>query len=591
MHLDNILFLDHPNPMLIYDTEDLSIIEVNRLFTEKYGYSESEAKEITLECLRPEEDIPILHQELKNAISKSHAVDTGTVRHQTKSGDILYVQVTSQQFDLEGRNARIAHIYDITDTIELKNKYKYTLKELVHHIDENPLAMVKFDRDLKVVDWSKRAEEELGYTADEINGKSPFDIALFPEDEQAVISDHIQKIIQNGTPKTQFETIALHKGGDQIDVKIHASALKDDDDKLRTLVAFIENITLEKRIEQLFQTTEHMAQIGGWEYNPHSNDLYWTDQVYRIHEVPLDVEVSVEDAFDFYLPEDKQRIVELFESVMNEHSDYDTEFRIKTGKGNIKWVRAMGRPVLRNGKLLKIVGILADIDEQKAKREELNRRAEEKEVLLAEIHHRVKNNLAIISGLLELKSMEMDSEELVDVLKQSQLRIQSMAMIHEALYEANDFSSLNFSRFLENLIRTIQNVQGGKNKQIETAIHCDETIKMDVNQAIPCGLIINEAVTNAYKHAFAPQEEGTIEVAIETSSEDEISVTINDNGVGFPDDFIKGKAKSLGARMIRQLTTQLDGDLTLQNRDGAFVEITFTKSEKSGSSSNHFDFN
>lgn len=577
--------------MLIYDTDDLSIIDVNKLFVKKYGYSEAEAKEITLEDLRPEKDIPLLHQELNNAIGKPRAVDTGTVRHQTKSGDILFVQVTSQQFEHEHKNARIAHIYDITDTVELKNKYKNTLEELVHHIDENPLAMVKFDRNLRVIEWSKRAEEKLGYTVEEVKGKNPFDISLFPKDEHQVIFDHIGKIIQNGTRETKFETIALHKEGNQIYVKVHASVLKGEDNKLRTLVTFIENITPEKRIEQLFQTTEHMAKMGGWEYNPHSNELYWTDQVYRIYELPLEEEVSVEKVLDYFLPEDKKRVNELLESAINEHRSYDSEFRIKTDKGNIKWVRAMGHPVLRNGKLLKVVGIFADIDNEKAKREELKRRAEEKEVLLAEIHHRVKNNLAIISGLLELKSMEIDNEKLSDVMRQSQLRIQSMAMIHEALYEADDFSNLQFATFIKDLLGVIEDAHGYRDKEIEITLNCNDTIELNVNQAIPCGLIINELVTNSLKHAFIDKNEGSIEVTVDESSESLVQLVVTDNGKGLPEEFINGQTSTLGATLLRQLTTQLEGELDIQNKDGAFVKLTFAKSDKPGSSSQHFKFN
>jgi PAS domain S-box-containing protein len=591
MDLDNILFLDHPNPMLLYNTDDLSIVKANKVFLKTYGYSETEVKGLTLEDIRPEEDIPFLHQKVKDAFGKTSPVESGTVRHQTKSGKLRFVQVTSQQFEQEGSNLRIAHIHDITDTVELKNKYKNTLGELVHHIDENPLAMVKFDRDLNIIDWSKKAEEKLGFTADEVTGKTPFDIKLFQKDEHKVVFDNIGKIIQDGTQKARFETIALHKEGNQIHVRIHASVLKDSNNKLRTLVAFIENITPEKRIEQLFQTTEQMAQMGGWEYNPHSDELYWTDQVYRIHEVPLEERISVEKALSFYLPEDKKRINELFESLIDEGNNFDLELQIRTGQGNTKWVRVMGRPVMRNGKLFKVVGIFADIEDQKAKRDELLKKAKEKEILLSEIHHRVKNNLAIISGLLELKSMEMDDEKVSNIMLQSQLRIQSMGMIHEKLYEAKDFSNLEFANFTEDLVDVIKNAYGHKDKTITITIDCDDAIKLNVNQAIPCGLIINELVTNSLKHAFVDKDKGSIHVNIHEDSNDELRLTVIDNGQGLPDKFIDGKIKTLGAQLIRQLAQQLEGELNIHNNNGAHVEVNFRKSDKSGSSSQHFDFN
>jgi PAS domain S-box-containing protein len=592
MDLNNLFFEEHPNEMLIYDRDTLNIVKVNKRFTETYGYTRSEAKKLTIEEIRPEEDIPTLHDKLCDLGKKEDkAFDVGTVRHQTKNGDILHVQIASQYYPIEGRNTRVVHIYNVTDTVELKNRYKKTLEELVHHIDENPLAMVKLDQDLKIIDWSKRAEEKLGYTAGEVKGKTPFDINIFPEEEHDFIFEHIGEILNNGTQKTRFETVALKKEGTQIHVKIHASALKSENNKLRTVVAFIENITFEKRIEQLFETTEEMAQIGGWEYNPNNGDLYWTDEIYRIYDFPMDKEINLEEAFACYTPEDKERIREDLENAIEYGATYDSQYQMVTAGGDKKWVRSMGRPVLRNGNIFRVMGILQDISEQKAKEKEITRNAEEKEVLLAEVHHRVKNNLAIISGLLELKAMEMDKPELTDVLRQSQLRIQSMSMIHEALYDAEDFSNLKFSKFVNDLVSAIENAQGYKQEDINISVTCTESLKLNVNQAIPCGLIINELVTNALKHAFVEQDEGKIDVTIETNSEDEVTLTVADNGKGLPEEFISGQITSLGATLIRQLTTQLEGELDIQNKDGALIRLQFIRNSRSGSSSQHFSFN
>ena len=577
--------------MLIYDRDTLKIIKVNKRFTETYGYTRSEAKELTIENIRPSEDIPKLHQKLGDlGKEEDKAFDVGTVRHQTKNGDILHVQIASQYYPIDGRNTRVVHIYNLTDTVELKNRYKKTLEELVHHIDENPLAMVKFDNDFTILRWSKRSEEKFGYTEKEVLGKTPFEIQLFLEHEHELIREQIKKLTDGRVPKTRFNTIMKRKDGGLLNIRVHSSALRTQDDELKTVVSFLENVTPQKRIEQLFKTTQEMAKIGGWEYNIESDELYWTDEVYRIHELPLDTEISVEYALDFFLPDHKKRLTKLFEAVTEKGEAFDSEFQIKTANGNIKWVRAMGRAIQRNKGIFKVYGVFQDISEEKSKRTELSKKADEKTVLLAEVHHRVKNNLAIISGLLELKAMEMDSPELTEVLRQSQLRIQSMSMIHEALYEAEDFSNLEFSAFVEKLINVIEDAHGFVDKEIDIAFHCANALQLNVNQAIPCGLIINELITNALKHAFVEQEEGEIEVTIETNSKGEVTLTVADNGKGLPEEFINGQIASLGATLIRQLTTQLDGELNIQNKGGAFIGIRFAKNSQSGSSSQHFSF-
>lgn len=589
MELDNILFQDHPNPMFIYSIDDLQIIDVNKLFLQTYGYSQDEAKSLTLKDIYYEEDLSASEKRKINSVNGTKPIKSGTIRHRTKSGDTLFVQVTSQQFEVKNKNAQIAHIYNITDTVKLKNKYKNTLEELVLLIDENPLAMVKFDHNMKIIDWSKQAEKKLGYSADEAMGKTPFDFDLFPSEEHHLIKNNIDGIISNRSQKSRFETIANSKRGEQLYVKMHASALKNQNNELQTLITFLEDISAEKRIEQLFESTEEMAQMGGWEYNPHTDNLYWTDQVYRIYEVPMHKNVTVEEAFDFFMPDDKKRITKFFKSAMENHISYDSEFRIQTAKGNKKWVRAMGRPVIRNGKTFKIIGIFADIDDQKAKREELKKRAQENKVLLSEVHHRVKNNLAVISGLLELKSVEAENEKVKEILKHSQLRIQSMAMIHEALYEADNFSKLPFSDFVRNLVTNIEDAHGFYFEQsIQTHVSCKDSFDLNVNQAIPCGLIINEAVSNSFKHAFGKHNSGNIYVNIDDNSEGEVTLTIYDDGKGLPEKFIEGKSNSLGGTLIRKLAKQLNGELKIKNDDGANIEITFKKSDHSGSSSNLF---
>jgi two-component sensor histidine kinase len=166
-----------------------------------------------------------------------------------------------------------------------------------------------------------------------------------------------------------------------------------------------------------------------------------------------------------------------------------------------------------------------------------------------------------------------------------------MAMIHETLYEAEDFSNLKFSKFVNGLVSTIRNTQGYQQKNIKISVTCAESLKLNVNQAIPCGLIINELVTNALKHAFVEQDTGKIDITIETSYEDKVRLTVADNGKGLPEEFISGQMTSLGATLIQQLSTQLDGKLNIQNKDGAFISLGFAKNSHPGSSSQHFSFN
>jgi two-component sensor histidine kinase len=183
---------------------------------------------------------------------------------------------------------------------------------------------------------------------------------------------------------------------------------------------------------------------------------------------------------------------------------------------------------------------------------ELEGSLSEKETLLAEIHHRVKNNLAVISGMLQMQSIKEPSKEIQKKLIDSTLRIKSMANIHEQLYQSHSFSNISFDEGLQNLIETILRTMGTRSK-IDTRFQLDP-VKLNIKQAIPCSLIVNEVVTNAIKHAFNDQKNGEISVTL-TKNEDHVLLEISDNGSGFKKK--KGPNTSLGTELIDTLARQL----------------------------------
>ena len=234
-------------------------------------------------------------------------------------------------------------------------------------------------------------------------------------------------------------------------------------------------------------------------------------------------------------------------------------------------------PVKYQGKQA-IQTVLFDITDRKEKEAMIAESLKEKEVLLKEIHHRVKNNMAVISGLLELQAMSSDDDTLKDLLKQSQLRISSMAMVHEKLYQTESFAGLSFDSYVEELVYTIKQTVDGATSEITIAFQSEE-VSLNINQAIPAALILNEAVVNAFKHAFKGRAKGNISISM-SQKENSIALTIKDDGIGLPDDFVLEQSKSLGATLIQTLTNQLQGELSLEDREsshGTRVSISFSK--------------
>ncbi|HSD13404.1 MAG TPA: sensor histidine kinase [Flavobacterium sp.] len=212
-------------------------------------------------------------------------------------------------------------------------------------------------------------------------------------------------------------------------------------------------------------------------------------------------------------------------------------------------------------------------DEISAKNETIKESLAEKEMLLKEIHHRVKNNLQIITGILELQNFQISDENTKVILKEGQSRIESIALIHKTLYQSDNFSKVPFQDYLSELIQAIQTTYKNKNTKIAIEINAND-IELGISTAIPLSLIINEIVTNCYKHAFKDREIGKIKINL-TKESDIYKLKISDDGVGLPEDFNPKKLKSIGFDLIQGLTRQLEGKLDWRSNNGTNIIITF----------------
>lgn len=202
----------------------------------------------------------------------------------------------------------------------------------------------------------------------------------------------------------------------------------------------------------------------------------------------------------------------------------------------------------------------------------------EKEILLREIHHRVKNNMQILTSLLRLQTRQADSEELRNVLRESEARIRSMGLLHDKLYQSESVSVIDMLGYLRTLTGEIirMNTPPGTKRDVKLAV---TNVNLGLDTALPCGLIITELVTNALKYAFPGRPEGIIYVSLSSPAEHEFHLTVWDNGVGMPADFDLTKATSLGMRLVKMLTDQLHGRLAIDGSNGTRVEVIFRESE------------
>ncbi|PWN08172.1 sensor histidine kinase [Rhodohalobacter mucosus] len=272
-------------------------------------------------------------------------------------------------------------------------------------------------------------------------------------------------------------------------------------------------------------------------------------------------EISLESWFGKIHPDDLERVKGSFLGVVQSDTakDWKEEYRFKKENGSYAWVLDRGFIIREpEGKPVRFVGGMLDISPMKDNEMFIRESLEEKETLLAEIHHRVKNNLAAVTGMLQLQLFQEENEQLSEKLIDSMMRIKSIANIHEQLYQSKSFSRIDLGRSLEQLITTvIETMQTGT----EITLQCEsDDVEISVNEAIPCSLVVNEIVTNIIKHAFTKKPDGIINLRVASKSPGTCRIEITDNGVGLPDGFPEKADKKLGMELISTLTRQLEAD-------------------------------
>jgi two-component sensor histidine kinase/PAS domain-containing protein len=349
--------------------------------------------------------------------------------------------------------------------------------------------------------------------------------------------------------------------------------------KIRTL-KLVDEIKDHKETEAKLRSSQELltkmgtiAKIGGWEVDLETMTPTWTGEVgtiYEVEEIP-----PVEEGINFYSPESRPIIQKAFEKLIAEGESYDLELQLITAKGQYKWVRTIGAPIYNEtGKIIKAIGIIQDIAEDKKAKELIKSSLKEKETLLHEIHHRVKNNMTVISSLLSMQARKSHDERIKDALNESQSRVYAMSAVHETLHNSENLSEIDLQSYLSKITTSVFQTYSTDHREVNLKSDIEDS-PISINQAYPTGLIINELISNSLKHAFPEKKKGEISVCMRRRDK-ELEMVINDDGVGIPDDFDWRNTKSMGLNLVRTLVeNQLDGSIDMENQNGTKFTIKF----------------
>ncbi|HET6245331.1 MAG: PAS domain S-box protein [Bacteroidetes bacterium] len=426
----------------------------------------------------------------------------------------------------------------------------------------------------KFIQVNQRLCDIFGYTDIELYAKT-FQEFTYSRDLQKSIL-FLKKLLSKKIEKFTQEKRYIHKNGSIIFVNLTVSVVKDEDGNPDYFVSVFEDISERKSSEEkifkqaaklnsIFESSSHQIWTLNRNYELTSFNQNYVRAINKFFNVEPLLGTNVQKASKLLLDEKTfEQINKIYkEAFKGIPQHFEIPYYSKEGKSI--WLETFLNPIrLEKGKIEEISCIAQDITGKKIIEQQIKSSLKEKEVLLKEVHHRVKNNLQVISSILNLQSSNLTDKKVLDVLKESQDRIKTMAYIHESLYQSKDFSQINFLEYIDNLSRNLLHSYRGHNNFVDLKLDIDK-VYLNLDLAIPCGLIINELVSNALKYAFPKNKKGTIFIGVKVMADD-LQITVKDNGIGFPQHIVFKNTETLGLQLVTALSEQICATISMETK-------------------------
>ena len=473
-------------------------------------------------------------------------------------------------------NGQIVGLRGIAQNITKRKQVDEKLQLFRNLLDQSNDAIFVNDPETgRILDANDRACVNLGYKREEILNMRVLDFEVRLPD-QFSWKEHVKEVQNKGY--LFLEGRHRRKNGITFPVEVNVSFIVLG--KISYMVAVVRDITERKQADEALRESEEKYRVL---MNDARDAIILADMEGKIVEANKKAEELTGytknellnmDIIQLHPKEELESIIVAFNEDMKNGSGALNDVPILRKDGKIVPVDLTGNTVEFAGKRVG-QAMFRDITERKQAEEQIRQSLKEKEILLREIHHRVKNNLQIVSSLLAHQAEYIKDKNVIDMFTESQNRILSMSLVHEKLYQSNDLAKIDFHCYINDLVAGLfqsYEINAGK---IKLNMHI-ENLQLDIDFAIPCGLIINELVTNSLKYAFPDNTEGEINIAFLKTDENMLELVISDNGIGLPKDLDFRKTESLGLHLVTILSeNQLHGEINLNRSKGTEFQIKF----------------
>ena len=509
-----------------------------------------------------------------------------------KKGTTYYREIYLRPIRSNGKNGGVTEVagtgFDITDKKLTERKINEQTSKIQTIFDSTNHMIWSLDTKGKLTSFNSifRVKLKERYGIDVIIGDDGLKIARkIKISIKGGWSELLTRLQTGERIQIEIETKDREKKQHIDDISI--SPIYNDDGEIVELAGLAQTVTFKKAAEKKLR--DQAAKINAI-FNSTAMLMWTLDKNMRIvaynkvfadkHFKMLGSEVSIGSNFlktiqSKVAPEPFKMLEKYYSTAFN-GVDQQFEGVIYSADGKKKWMETFLNPIYSENNEIKEISCLShEITDKKIIQEQMRESIHEKEILLQEVHHRVKNNLQVISSILNLQSSYVKDENSLNILRESQNRIKSMSFIHESLYQTKDFANIEFSDYILSLSKNLIHSYSLAVGKVKLVTDFQRTF-LSLDQAIPCGLIANELISNALKYAFIDDAEGEISLSIK-EKDGKIIICIADNGIGLPKDLDYENSDSLGLQLVYTLIDQLDATIKVDTASGTNYLITFDK--------------
>jgi PAS domain S-box-containing protein len=501
----------------------------------------------------------------------------------TKDGQTRIAEVNSTLIFKNGKFIELVSMArDITERKQAEERLRESeekYRNLVENIND---VIYQLDNNGFITYVSPMVKTIIGYDPSDIIGQK-FDRFFFKED-LPILMENFKKLLTGASLESEYRILTksgkvrwIHTSSRPmvVDGKITGihGVLSDISERKRTVDALKESEELYKSLIRASPEAVTATDLEG-------KIIFASPQTIKLYYYDNQDELLGRNAFEMIDPKDHERAMKNLKITLEKGFVRNLEYTMLKKNGS-SFIGELNAALIKDaeGKPKSFIAAVRDITKRKGAEGRLRKALEEKDILLREVHHRVKNNIQVITSMLSLHSKYIKDQQYSEMIQEIQNRIRSMALIHEKLYKSEDISFVNFNDYIKELVNELFRSYGANVAVIKPEISV-QNVLLGIDDGIPCGLIINELVSNSLKHGFSGYDSGgKISIELTSSGEKKIILKVSDTGVGFPNELDFKNSNSFGLRLVNTLVEQLGGEINLQRGEGGTkFNISFEKS-------------